>query len=120
MQVWQLFFTIYLLPYERDSIDRRKRRPSCKTTEVLKDEEFRLCFRIGRKDFKKLVNLLSPKIARNSYIANLRNGVAEPEVRVTVVLCVLGLGSVLDWILIWHFTKSTLFQFYAFTFEDIT
>ena len=75
---------------------------------------------MGRKDFKKPVDLLLPKITGNSSTANLRNGVVESEVRVAVVLRVLAGGSVLDFILIWHVAKSTLYQVYASICDAIT
>lgn len=102
----------YLKPSYRATLNRRKRRKFWQTTEVLSDEEFRICFRMNRREFKNLVDLVRVHLTRDDKMSSLRNGVIEPEVRVAIVVRIMSGASSLDLVLIWHVARSTIFQIF--------
>lgn len=65
---------------ERAARDRRERCKFWPTTAVLADEEFRVCFRMNRNEFKALVDSVRLILTCYEKMSALRNGIIAPEV----------------------------------------
>lgn len=86
----KLYFLLHLLPNERGKVNRNNQKPFWVTTE---DDEFRICFRLDRTQFRKLLYRIQVDLIGDESQASMRNGVIEPEVRLAIVMRILAGGS---------------------------
>ena len=112
VEICELFVAIWAIPEKRSSMHQRQWRKFWETTQVLTDEEFRLSFRMFRRDFKRLVQLVEGKLPNNPRMAGSRNGLVETEVRVAIVVRILSGSSYLDMILTWHISQPTIYRIF--------
>ena len=118
-QLVDLYGAVNALPSSRRCLHLRVRRSFWSTTAPLKEEEFRVAFRMKRDYFRNLVDLLRPFIQRDVSMGSLRNGAVEPEVRVAIVLHILAGASDIDLMMLWQVARPTIYQVFHETSEAI-
>jgi hypothetical protein len=81
---------------------------------LVTDTVFTRCFRMPRRAFYTLLNLLLPSLERNSVMARRSSGGrVEPATRLRIFLRILGAASYLDLTLAFTVGPSTVYQIFA-------
>jgi DDE superfamily endonuclease len=98
-------------PVRRVSSHRRARPTLAYVTRYQLTSEFTRCFRMPREVFTKLLRLLRPRLERDADMATQSSGGRiEPEVRLAVLLRILGGASYLDLMMVFRIGRSSVYQ----------